>query len=453
MRTQMSHEFYFNFVGESSLQVVNEYREKYDLLSNLLDANPDLLAAAHADWVQWLSTSSKGRDGYTSEQLLRALIVMFLEGQGYRGTVVLIENSEFLRHFVRLGIKSAMDYTFLNRAFSSLSATTMEKMNAVLTGYAITQEMISSEKQRMDTTAYETNIHYPTDSSLLWDSFRTLARLVSTIKGELPQLDLQHRFHDGKVRELTIFIARNASSKRKNTQREVESRYTTLINRVRWIHGVGLQVCQKAFAAGYTVEELSHYLPLVEQIVDQAHRRIIQGETVPSDEKLYSLFEEHTELIIRGKAGKPIEFGHKILLAQTGEKYIHHYNVMKKQVDDKDLLLPAIEAHKEMFGEYPHVLSTDKGFYESMEQIHSLEKIIPVVSISKKGRRTQAEYERETTEEFIDGQRFRAGSEGSISVLKRAFKLGKCFFKGFKNYAASVGFAVLCHNLVLLTRL
>jgi len=453
MRTQMSHEFYFNFAGESSLQVVNEYREKYDKLSEILDANPDLLAQAHEDWSQWLSTSSKGRDGYTSEQLLRALIVMFLQGQGYRGTVVLIENSEFLRHFVRLGIKSAMDYTFLNRAFSSLSATTMAKMNAVLTSYAITQEMISSEKQRMDTTAYETNIHYPTDSSLLFDSFRTLARLVSTIKNELPLLDLQHRFHDGKVKKLATFIARNASSKRKKMQREVKRQYTTLIDRVRWIHGVGQQVCQKAFAAGYTVAELSHYLPLVERIVEQAHRRIIQGETVPSDEKLYSLFEEHTELIIRGKAGKPIEFGHKILLAQTGEKYIHHYNVMKKQIEDKDLLLPAIEAHKEMFGEYPYVLSTDKGFYESMEQIYSLEKIIPVVSISKKGRRTQAEYERETTEEFIDGQRFRAGSEGSISVLKRAFKLGKCFFKGFKNYAASVGFAVLCHNLVLLTRL
>ena len=105
---------------------------------------------------------------------------------------------------------------------------------------------------------------------------------------------------------------------------------------------------------------------------------------------------------------------------------------MKKQIDDKDLLLPAIEAHKDMFGEYPHVLSTDKGFYESMEQIQSLEKIIPVVSISKKGRRTQAEYERETTEEFIEGQRFRAGSEGSISVLKRAFKLEKCFSKDLR---------------------
>ena len=126
---------------------------------------------------------------------------------------------------------------------------------------------------------------------------------------------------------------------------------------------------------------------------------------------------------------------------------------MPQRIEDKELLEPAIEAHKELFGHYPNLLSTDKGFYESMQQISSLEEKIAVVSIAKKGRRNQQQYERETTEEFIDGQRFRAGSEGSISVLKRAFKLGKCFFKGFKNYAASVGLAVLCHNLVLLTRL
>ena len=453
MRTQMSNEHYFNFAGESSLKIVNDYREKYGVLSMILDDNPDLLAQAHQDWVQLLSTSDAGRDGYTSEQLLRALIVMFIEGKSYRNTIVLIDNSEFLQHFVRLGVKSTMDFTFLNRAYSALGATTIDTMNAILTGYAITEEMISREKQRMDTTVYETNIHYPTDSSLLWDSFRTLARLVSPIQNELPQLDLRHRFHDKKVKKLATFIARNASSKSKETQREIKRNYTTLINRVRWIHRVGQQVCKKAFAAGYDVPELSHYLPLVERIVEQADRRIIQGEQVPPDEKLYSLFEEHTELIVRGKAGKPIEFGHKILIAQTGEKYIHHYKVMEKRIEDKELLVPAIEAHKDLFGDYPDVLSTDKGFYESMKQINSLEEIIPVVSISKKGRRNQAEYERETTEAFIDGQRFRAGSEGSISVLKRAFKLGKCFFKGFKNYAASVGFAVLCHNLVLLTRL
>ena len=126
---------------------------------------------------------------------------------------------------------------------------------------------------------------------------------------------------------------------------------------------------------------------------------------------------------------------------------------MPRRIEDKDLLAPAIEAHKDLFGHYPDVLSTDKGFYESMKQIAGLEEKIATVSIAKKGQRTQQEYDRETSEDFIAGQRFRAGAEGSISVLKRAFKLGKCFFKGFKNYAASVGLAVLCHNLVLLSRL
>jgi len=235
--------------------------------------------------------------------------------------------------------------------------------------------------------------------------------------------------------------------------RKVKSAYRELINRVRWIHTVGREVSIQARKVGYLIDQLDHYLPLVEQIIDQADKRVLQGISLTPDEKLYSLFEEHTELIVRGKAGKSIEFGHKVLICQTGEKFIHHYKVMPRRVEDKELLEPAIKAHKDLFGHYPDVLGADKGFYESMKQILSLEEKITVVSIAKKGRRNQDEYERETTEEFIDGQRFRAGSEGSISVLKRAFKLGKCYFKGYKNYAASVGLAVLCHNLVLLTRL
>ena len=453
MRTKSSSQYYLSFVPESSLKIVNEYRHKYETISTLLDNNPKLLSLVHLDWRELLSTSDEGRDGYTSEQLLRALIVMFLESASYRKAIVLIDNSEFLQCFVRLGVKSTMDFTFLNKAYNALRQETIDQMNGVLNGYAITEEMISSEKQRMDTTAYETNIHYPTDSSLLWDSFRTISSLIRLINDELPQLALEHRFHDKKIKKLATYIARNASSKGKKTQREVKRQYAKLIKRVLWIHGVGQQVLEKAAKADYDIAILEHYLPLVKKIIDQADKRINKGETVPADEKLYSLFESHTELIVRGKAGKPIEFGHKILIAQTGEKYIHYYKVMEKQIADKELLLPAIEAHKKMFESYPDVLSTDKGFYESMKQIDSLEEKIPVVSIAKKGRRTQVEYERETTEAFIDGQRFRAGSEGSISVLKRAFKLGKCFFKGFKNYAASVGFAVLCHNLVLLTTL
>jgi hypothetical protein len=125
----------------------------------------------------------------------------------------------------------------------------------------------------------------------------------------------------------------------------------------------------------------------------------------------------------------------------------------KKHVSDIDLLDPTVKAHRRLFGHAPQVLATDKGFYQNMDQIEKLEQEIETVSICKKGRRTKEQYQRESTEAFIDGQRFRAGCEGSISVLKRVFKLGLCFFKGFKNYAASVGCTVLCHNLVLLAKL
>ena len=354
----MSNEPYLDFSSESSVKIVNDYRAKYEAISQLLDDNPVLLVLAHQDWVRVLSTSTKGRQGYTSEQLLRALIVMFIEGDSYRDVIIRIDTSEFLQYFVRLGVQPTMDVTFLNRAFCVLSARTLEKMNQIMACYAMQEGKIHPDKQRMDTTVYETNIHYPTDSSLLWDSFRTLSRLLRSIQKELPQLHLQHRYHDRKVKRLATFISRNASSKSKLTQRKVKQRYRQLIESVRWIHAVGRKVLTKVGQAGYVVCELYHYLPLVKRMIHQASQRVIEGVVLGPDEKLYSLFEPHTELIQRGKAGKPIEFGHKILLAQTGEKFIHHYRVMPRRIADKDLLAPAVEAHRTLFGCYPDVLTS-----------------------------------------------------------------------------------------------
>jgi IS5 family transposase len=452
MRTKSTNQQYFDFTRKSRLKVVNEYRKKYKILSQLLDKNPQLVSLVHQDLAKMLSKSDNGRKSeYTSEQILRSLIVMFVEQDSYRKVVVRIENSEFLRDFVGLGIKPMMDYSFLNKAFGILSERTWKTMNKVLAQYAKQQEKISSEKLRLDTTVYETNIHYPSDSSLLWDSFRTLARLLQQIQQAQPQLALRHRFHVKKVKKLYLFITRNAAIKSK--KRKVKSTYLTLIERVTWIVEVSREVLVILQQAGYKAELLTHYVPIVEKIISQADQRIFQGVKLAADEKVYSLFEEHTELLKRGKAGKPIEFGHKVLIAQTGEKFIHHYEVFGKRKEDKELIKPTLKAHKQLFETDPEVLATDKGFYENMKQILKLEGKITTVSICKKGRRNQAEYERESTEEFKDGQRFRAGCEGSISVLKRAFKLGRCLFKGFKNYAASVGCAVFCHNLVLLTKL
>ncbi len=454
MRTKSIKQQYFDFSRESRLKVVNEYRKKYKIISQLLDNNPQLVSLVHQDLAKMLSQSERGRKSeYTSEQILRSLIVMFVEQDSLRQVVIRIENSEFLRHFVGLGIRAMMDFSFLDKAFCVLSARTWETMNRVLAEYAKEQEKISSEKLRLDTTVYETNIHYPTDSSLLWDSFRTLARLLQQVQQELPQLALKHRFHVKKVKKLFLFITRNSASNNKSKRRKVKSAYRKLIERVNWIVEVAREALVILQRAGYEAELLAHYIPLVERITGQAEQRVFQGIMPAADEKLYSLFEEHTELLKRGKAGKPIEFGHKVLIAQTGEKFIHHYQVFPQRQEDKELLEPTLKAHEQLFGTGPEVLATDKGFYEDMKQILKLQKNITTVSICKKGRRNQAEYQRECTEEFKDGQRFRAGCEGSISVLKRVFNLGRCLFKGFKNYAASVGCAVFCHNLVLLTHL
>jgi len=454
MRTKSTKQQYFDFTHKSRLKVVNEYREKYEAISQLLDDNPQLVSLAHRDLAKMLSQSKRGRKSeYTSESILRSLIVMFVEQDSYRDVVIRIENSEFLRHFAGLGVKPMMDYSFLSRAYCVLGEKTWKTMNRILAQYAKQQEKISSKKMRMDTTVYESNIHYPTDSSLLWDSFRTLSRLLRHIQQELPHLPLNHRFHDKKVKKLALFITRNGSSNATSKKRKVKCTYRKLIARVDWIAGVARKVLAVLEAAGYEAKLLARYIPIVEKIVSQAEQRVFHGVKLAADEKVYSLFEEHTELLKRGKAGKPIEFGHKILIAQTGEKFIHHYEVFPKRKEDKELIRPALKAHKQLFGTSPDVLATDKGFYENMKQVLKLQEKITTVSICKKGRRNQQEYERESTEEFKDGQRFRAGCEGSISVLKRVFKLGRCLFKGFKNYAASVGCAVFCHNLVLLTRL
>ena len=456
MRNKTIDQEYLDFSMKSTLKVVREYREKYEGIGQILEVNPKILDIAHRDFSRVLSQSEYGRGGYTSEQILRSIIVMFIEMESYRDTVILVENSEFLRNFIKLGNKVMMDFTFLCKAFTALSEATWKAINGALSVYAIEEEKITAEKLRLDTTAYETNIHHPTDSSLLWDSYRTSARLMKEAGDEMRQIGLAHRFHTKKVRKLALYISRNSGKKEKGVQRKIKSTYGKLIERVKWIVSVG-EVAEKLLSGGNlramaVAGELKRYLPIEKKIISQAERRVIMGEQVPSTEKVYSLFEEHTELIKRGKAGKPIEFGHKVLLAETGEKFIIHYETMPQQKADTELIKESLTVYDKVFGCGPVVLAGDKGFYESREQIRGLSKKIETVSICKKGRRTAEEDQRESTEEFKAGQRFRAGIEGTISVLKRAFKLSKCLFKGFKNFASSVGCAVFCHNLVMLAR-
>jgi IS5 family transposase len=432
-------------------KIVREYREEYKVIGEILDQGPEILEMAHRD-LDRLSkaTSRRGRKAdFTSENLFRAILVMQREGFDYREASIRISESETLQNFCRLMKKSTIDFTLLNKAYGALQPETWEMMNHVLALGAVADEVISIDHLRTDTTVTECNIHWPTDSSLLWDTYRVIAREISRGR-QLDPLGVPWRFHVKKIKKLHLFITRYANSTSKKRLRQVRQRMKELIVRVE-------EVLEKAenfvawakrssslelMAVGAV---LMDYLPAMRQVAAVARRRAFDGEKVPHGEKVFSIFEPHTELIMRGRRGQPIEFGHKVLLTQSKEKFITDYVVLEENRSDDELLEVVFERHEEKYGRRPESVAADMGFCPDAETYEELEEQVGYLGVPRR------------TRDFGDAlmsvwQQWRAGIEGTISCLKRAFRLARCCFRGFKNFASAVGSAVFCHNLRLLAK-
>jgi IS5 family transposase len=301
----------------------------------------------------------------------------------------------------------------------------------------------------VDTTVTETTIHYPTDSSLLWDSWRVLARLLREGRAPVPG-SCEHRFHDRLVKRAFHRIVRYGRSPAKKRKRLVAQCWRELIAHVRWIADIAEAFRREnRFHADLAVQgicaEIARFLGPVRTVISTAERANLKGETVPASERVFSLFEPHTELICRGKVRKPVEFGHVVMLSQTKQKFISDYKVMEHRIPDQQLGPEIVENHERMFGEAPDVLVGDKGFNPKAPVRAALEAKVKTLAVPRK---------LSDWAEVIGSvwQRFRAGIEGTISVLKRAYRLLRCPYRGFKSFAASVGLSIFCHNLVVLAR-
>ncbi len=453
----------------SNLSVTNEYYEKYQAVSTLLDENPKVIDLVHKDIKDALEseTSDDSHGGtfkYTSDTTLRILMCQIIEGLSLGETVIRIDDSHYLRRFVRVYTGPMMDFTTLCKLKNCISADTWNKVNEALTRYAVKERLIDGEKLRMDTTVVETNIHWPTDSSLLWDTYRTLARLIEQARQLDPSAVGHHRLQTRKVKKLYTKISRKAS-KKPGSQETLKPFYERLIELVTSLCQWAEQVRQnlehnrrKTLSGGIKeslgniAQEIAHYYKLGFRVIDQASRRVLDAEHVPNEEKVFSIFEPHTELLKRGKAAKPIEFGHMIQIQQVESKFITDYEVFEKKPNEHELLRPALTSHKKLFDQYPDSVAADKGYYESMAAIEKLEKKIEVVSIAKKGSRTEEQIQRESDPDFRLAQRFRAGVEGTISYLKRILGLFRCFNKGWEHYCSTIGAAIFTHNVLILAR-
>ena len=432
-------------------QTVRDYREEYKTLSEILDRRGEILDLVHRD-LEKLSkaTSRRGRKPiFTSENLFRAVLVMQREALDYRQASVRIAESETLQRFCRLLKKPTMDFTLLNRAFAAIGPETWEHMNHMLALGAVAEKAVSLDHVRTDTTVTECNIHWPTDSSLLWDVYRVAAREM-TAGRELDRFSCPWRFHAKKIKKLHLFVTRYSSSTSKKRLRKVRQDMKLLVVRVeevlekadKFVAWAARSTCLELAAIG---QSLSDHLPVMRQVVRVARRRAFDGERVPNADKVFSIFEAHTELIKRGRRGRPVEFGHKVLLTQSREKFITDYVVLEKNRNDDALLPLVIERHEERYGRRPESVAADKGFCPDEDTYEELEEQVDYLGVP---RRT-----RDFGEQLMGiWQQWRAGIEGTISCLKRAFRLARCCFRGFKNFASAVGSAVFCHNLRILAK-
>ena len=444
----------FEWNNDHLPDIVREYREKYKEISRILDENPDILDLAHEDLKdisEGDENNEKGRKGdFTSETILRALVVHAIGGDSLRETVIRIADSDFLQDFLRTRKKAVMHHSFLDKCFKAIQPETWKRINETLVGQAVANEEVDPSVIRTDTTAVETNIHWPTDASLLWDTYRVVARLIRSGYENISE-DCPYRFHEKKIKKLYLDITRYSNSKDKKRRRKVKKWHRTLVERVGKIVEKAEAFCKYSKKRGdlellLVATELADFMPSMNSVVEQARRAQVDGEIVPAAERVFSIFEPHTELIKRGRRSKPIEFGHMVLLCQSEEKIITDYDVMEEKIADCNLTEKVIDRHEQLFGQTPEVLAGDKGFCPNSEKYAELEERVDTLAIPKR-MRDLADTVMKTW------QMFRAGIEGTISGLKRAFRLSRCFYRGFRSFEASVGLGIFSHNLVVLAKM
>ena len=279
--------------------------------------------------------------------------------------------------------------------------------------------------------------------------WRVAARLLRQGRALAPET-VPHRFHDRKVKRLYLFITRYITSKNPRRQRKVRVAFRKLIVRVEWIVEAACWFCDWAplvsnLELTAIADELRRFLPAMKRVVDQARRAQIEGQKVPAAERVFSIFEPHTELIKRGRRQKPVEFGHMVLLCQSPEKFITDYEAYLHRRADCQLTEEVIERHEGLFDKTPEVLAADMGFCPDEEKYEELQGRVETLAIPRRMR--------DLADAAMSMWRsFRAGIEGTISGLKRAFRLARCHYRGFKRFAAALGLGVFCHNLVVLAK-
>jgi transposase, IS5 family len=434
---------------EPWMRVVDELLEDEELVD----------AVYEAQGKRHPQSRQRGRQQTPAEVALRMLILKHVRNWSYETLEREVRANVVYRSFCRIGMEKVPDAKTLVRLGQAIGPETVRELHDRIVALAQERRVIQGRKMRVDTTVVESNIHYPTDSGLLNDGARVLTRTMKKMEQKVGGLKRKVR---NRMRSVTKkVIAIGLALRHKGTEGELKRKreYGQLLRLTRQILNDSRRVLQEVETLPAPRrrgvrglgERLETVADQVCRVVKQTKARVFAGLTQFPD-KLVSLFEPHTEIIRKGKSGKPNEFGKLVELQEAENQIITHYEVYEKRPSDQPLLLPAVEAHRRKLGRVPGWVAADAGFYSRANEEGAQALGVRYVSIPNRSTRSAERRRHEKQRWFKKGQKWRTGCEGRISVIKRRHGLARCRYHGLHGMRRWVGLGVIADNLINLGR-
>ena len=416
-------------------------------ISKILDENPIINEWVLQDLAQETATVDTGAEGMTAAQVLRATIIKKMGEYSYEDLAFHLLDSVCYRAFCRIGFaEKGFQKSALCKNIKAISAETWEAINDLLVAYALDKKIEKGKKTRIDCTVVASNIHDPTDSSLLWDSVRVLTRMLFQARERFDDLKILFVDHSkrAKRRMLGVMNAKNEKGRKVHYQDLLKMAH----NIVGYATEAASMLERDTISLGMA-EELREIILLAEKVIEQTTRRVIHGESVPASEKIVSIFEPHTDIIVKDR--RETYYGHKICLSGGQSNLITDCVILDGNPADTDLTVKMLDRHKEIYGHYPIKAALDGGF-ASKENLKSAKgKGIKDVCFAKKRGLEEGDMCRSSWV-YKRLRNFRAGIESGISWLKRCFGLDRCTWKSRESFHSYVWASIVSANLLTLAR-
>src|ERR687898_3478536 len=426
-------------------------------IDTLLEDEAVIEVVAQALEARWPQSRRRGRPGTPAEVVIRMLVLKHLFDWSYDDLEQEVRANLVYRAFTHIDAGEVPDAKTILKIAGALGPDVIAQLHRQVVEVAKRAGVTRGRRFRIDTTVVETNVHYPTDSSLLQDGVRVLTRTMQRARAVLGDARGRVRDRRRSVGRRALVISRQARSPETRdalvrsyrqlmaTTRAVVRDATTMVRRI----SQRLRTAPRSVATTliHTRQRLQHMQPLVTRILDQTRARLLGGDIHVPD-KVLSVFEPHTEAIRKGKIAKPTEFGKLVTIQESEHQIITAYEVHDRRPPDMTLWTPALDRHIAIFDRPPDLAAGDRGFASAANEAAAISRGVRRVILPRTGRKTSARHAHERQRWFRRGQRWRVGCEGRISVIKRRHGLRRCRYRGADGTARWVGLGVIANNLM-----